>query len=626
MASQHGIIHRIFTGLWTLVDQARRSIINVLFILLIYFVIKSLYFTEQETVKVGSALVISPFGYIVDELDYVDPVDEMFEEISDRDNQPPQILLKDILMAIDNATDDAAIEALILKPGVLYGAAPSKLHEINDAIKVFKKSGKKVYSFAQFYNQKQYLFAAQADEIIMDPLGSVYLEGYSRYNTYFKEALDKLGIVFHVFKVGTFKSAVEPYIRNNMSDPTKLANLNYLGDLWDEYQNVITEARHLDNQQLKFYTDHYLENMAAKDLKTSKFALDSSLVDSLLTREEFQTYLIEQLGATSDGKDYRHISLNHYLELIKPIAESDTSSDKVAVIVAKGVIYNGKKKAGSIGGQSTAKLLRRARKDSSVKAVVLRVDSPGGSAYASEIIRREVVALKESGKPIVISMGSYAASGGYWISASADEIWANSTTITGSIGIFGLIPTFEKPLKNMGIHRDGVGTTSLSGMFDATKPLREDVATAIQGTIEKGYDEFISIVAEGRGLSKEQVNSIGQGRVWSGKAAKELGLVDYIGDLDDAIGAAAKRADLSYYEVKHIEQKLTSGEQLINDWFKTSIVNTISEQMRTEQKPMVAFLSPTALLLNQIKNAYKMLTQLDDPQNMYAHCLCTVSE
>ncbi|MFT5519552.1 MAG: protease-4, partial [Enterobacterales bacterium] len=291
---------------------------------------------------------------------------------------------------------------------------------------------------------------------------------------------------------------------------------------------------------------------------------------------------------------------------------------------AKGVIYNGIQKAGSIGGESTAKLIRKARLDNSVKALVLRVDSPGGSAYASEIIRREVIRTREAGKPVVISMGSYAASGGYWISASADEIWASPTTITGSIGVFGMLPTFEKPLEQVGINRDGVGTTRLSGAFDAGRPLREDVAKAIQGSIEYYYDRFLTIVSEGRNMSKDEVNAIAQGRVWSGKAARENGLVDELGGLSDAIESAASRAGLISYETKYIELKLTETEKFIKNLVESSILTSYFDNDNTVYSTQNMMLSPAVLLMQQLQTSYQNIVKMNDPQNLYVHCLCTI--
>jgi len=625
MSSKLGFLNRLFTGIWSLIDQSRRAIVNLLFLVIMYIIINSLFFTESLTVQSGTALVLSPSGYIVDQLDYIDPLDEIFDELNDDNEYIEQTLLRDLISAIDYGRQDANITALYLNLGSLYGAPPSKLHDIAIAIKHFKTSGKLVYAYSEFYNQAQYYIAAQADEVIMDPLGAIYIDGYGRFNTYFKSALDKLGINYHIFKIGTYKSAVEPYIRNDMSDAAKEANLDYLGDLWQSYTAEVAQARGITQDDITQYSNEFLENLSQSKNNTSSMAIKTSLIDSLKTPQEMNSYLINKLGSNQSGNDFKQINHINYLKIINsPIIVEKSTTDKVAVVVAKGVIYNGNQKAGSIGGLSTAKLIRKARLDKSVKALVLRVDSPGGSAYASEIIRREVIRTRDAGKPVVISMGSYAASGGYWISASADEIWASPTTITGSIGVFGMLPTFEKPLEQLGIHRDGVGTTQLSGAFDAGRPLREDVGKAIQGSIEYSYNRFLTIVAEGRNMTKEDVNAIAQGRVWSGAAAKENGLVDKLGSLSDAIESAASRAGLVSYETTHIEQKITETEKFMKNLLGSSIITLFTENNDSVHLSQNLMLSPTVLLMQQLHTGYQNIIRMNDPQNLYAHCLCTI--
>lgn len=625
MANKPGIIHRLLTGFWSLVDQGRRSVVNILFLLIIYVIVKNAFFTEHPSVKPGSALVISPVGYIVDQLDYIDPLDEAIDEMSERNNKIPQTLLKDLLTAINEARQDSKISALVLKLGGLHGAAPSKLQDIAEAIQRFKTSGKPVYAYSEFYNQSQYFIAAQADSVFMDPMGGVFIEGYGRFNTYFKGALDNLGISYHVFKVGTYKAAVEPFVRNDMSEQAKEANLHYLGDLWQSYTADVAKARELPVAHIAEFSNNYLETVSQSDKETSDIALDASLVDALMTSEEMTQYLIEKIGPAKGGDDFLQLSSKEYLNILKaPSLIKHSASDKVAVVVAKGNIYNGTRKAGAIGGDSTAELIRRARRDDTVKALVLRVDSPGGSAYASEMIRREVVKTREAGKPVIVSMGSYAASGGYWISASADEIWASATTITGSIGIYGMIPTFEKPLNKMGIHRDGVGTTNLSGAFDLGKPLRDDVGNAIQSTIEKGYRRFLTIVSEGRDMSRDDVDKIAQGRVWSGKKAHELGLVDNLGGIEQAIESAANKAGLVSYETRYIEQELSEAEQFINNLFNSSLVSGIVKHGQSSLVNQNMMLSPAVILMQKLNDTYQQLAQMNDPQNLYAHCLCSI--
>ncbi len=628
MPNKPGILHRIITGIWTLVDQGRRSLVNIIFLLLIFLFVKSLFFTDDPTVPTSSALLVKPEGIIVEELDYVDPLDEVIDELSEKSNKEPQTLLRDVIKSITMASQDKNITALILDLSSLQGAAPSKLHNIAKAIEIFKSSGKPVYAYSEFYNQYQYFLAAQADEVYMDPLGTVYIEGYGRYKTYYKEALNKLGVKLHIFKVGTYKSAVEPFIRNDMSEAAKEANMQYLGDLWNSYTADVAKARLISAEEVEQYSNNLLNNLSQKNMTPSTVAKEASLIDGLKNRHEFQEYLIDLVGSNSSKDNYKRISYKSYLDIVdKPTLSLSNAGDKVAVVVAKGIIYNGTEKPGAIGGESTAKLIRKARLDDNVKALVLRVDSPGGSAYASEVIRREILRTKAAGKPVVVSMGSYAASGGYWISASADEIWASPTTITGSIGIFGLIPTLEEPMNKLGIHRDGVGTTKLSGAYDVGKPLREDVAKAIQSSIDNGYDRFLNIVAEGRNMSKEDVDTIAQGRVWSGKTAYEIGLVDQLGGLDLAIDSAANKAGVVKYETYYIEHELSESERFIKDIFDSSILSAFQfDKNKSEQSFDNKYLlnSPLRQMIKEVQTSLDLILEMNDPQNTYAHCLCDV--
>ncbi|MCP4271121.1 MAG: signal peptide peptidase SppA, partial [Gammaproteobacteria bacterium] len=610
------------------VDQGRRSFVNIIFLILIFLFVKSLFFTDGPTVPASSALLIKPVGIIVEEFDYVDPLDEVVDELSEKSNKEPQTLLRDVIKSISLARQDQNITALVLDLSSLQGAAPSKLQNIANAIETFKSSGKPVYAYSEFYNQYQYFLAAQADEVYMDPLGSVYIEGYGRFNTYYKDALNKLGVKLHIFKVGTYKSAVEPFIRNDMSDAAKEANRQYLGDLWNSYIADVATARNISAKEVEQYSNNLLNNLSQKNVTPSTLAKDASLIDGLKNRHEFKEYIIDLVGSNSSKDTYKSISYKSYLDIVdKPKLSLSNAGDKVAVVIAKGIIYNGTEKPGAIGGESTAKLISKARRDDNVKALVLRVDSPGGSAYASEVIRREILRTKAAGKPVVVSMGSYAASGGYWISASADEIWASPTTITGSIGIFGLIPTLEEPMNKLGIHRDGVGTTKLSGAYDVGKPLRKDVAKAIQTSIDNGYDRFLSIVAEGRNMSKEDVDTIAQGRVWSGKTAHEIGLVDQLGGIELAIDSAANRAGIVNYETYYVEHELSESERFIKEIFDSSVLTAFrSDEDQSEHSLDNKYLlnSPITQMIQEVQSSLDHLLGMNDPQNTYAHCLCEV--
>jgi protease-4 len=398
--------------------------------------------------------------------------------------------------------------------------------------------------------------------------GGVMLDGLASYRQFFHTALqDKLGVDVHLFKVGTFKSAAEPYILDAASPASKEADLYWMGDIWQRMLADVGKARGIDPALLSNYANTLPDEVSAAHGDLAQLALQQKLVTGLKTEEEVDT-LLTQRGVADDNADggYRQVALDTYLQHINSALPQTDSRPQVAVVVAEGEIAGGKLPAGKVGGESTSALLRQARDDDDVKAVVLRVNSPGGEVFASEQIRREVAALKTAGKPVVVSMGDVAASGGYWISMNADRIYADPSTITGSIGIFGLFPTLDRSLDKLGVHTDGVATAKYAGAFDLTRPLDPGVATTVQAVIEKGYRDFTGRVANARGKTVEQIDSIAQGRVWSGAQAKDRGLVDAFGNLNDAVTDAASRAKLGKpdtWQTRYIEDSTTPLSQLL---------------------------------------------------------------
>ncbi|MRR12777.1 signal peptide peptidase SppA, partial [bacterium] len=396
--------------------------------------------------------------------------------------------------------------------------------------------------------------------------GMVLIEGFGRYRTYYREGIDKLGITWNVFRVGEYKSAVEPYLRNDMSPEAKEADLEWLGDIWRAYLASVSKARKTTPEALTAFIEGMPELLKASGGDTAKIALEAKLVDKLAARDEVRKRMIALAGEDEKSKSFKQVSMSDYLEALgndRPGAKG--KGDKVAVVVAKGSIVDGSAGPGRIGGDSTAALIRQARQDEKVKAIVLRVDSGGGSAFASEVIRRELQLAQEAKKPVVVSMGSVAASGGYWIATSSDEIWASPETITGSIGIFGMFPTIEKPLaKYLGMHVDGVGTTPWAGALRIDRELQPRVGESIQQMINHGYEEFLVRVGKARKMSRDDVDKIARGRVWSGADAKERGLVDKLGGLQDAIASAAAKAKLGKtYQVTYVEKERSLKEKLM---------------------------------------------------------------
>jgi protease-4 len=606
-------IKRITTSLFQLINVSRKIIINlVFFIVLFLFFIALTSDSDEVVIPKTSALVLNIKGDIVEQKHEIDPMDAFLNEALDQPTDKPEVLLADIIDVINTAKTDVRIEVLVLQLQGMRSAGLTKLRNIAQSIENFKLSGKKVIAYGDQFNQDQYYLASYADEIWLNPNGWMMLDGYGRYQLYFKSALEKLSISQHIFRVGTYKSAVEPFMRNNMSPAAKEANKQWLSDLWTQYKQDVAQQREFGVDNFDESTEALIDKLERVDGKIAQYALTNHWVDQLKTREEINNEMISLVGKDNHNS-FNKVNFKDYLLATSPkFPIVPPQGDQVAVIVAKGTILNGTQKPGSIGGDSTARFLRKARLNKNVKAVVLRVDSPGGSAYASDIIRQEIELIKAAGKPVVASMGTYAASGGYWISAPADKIIASSTTITGSIGIFGFFMTFENSLSKLGINTDGVGTTDLAG-FGVTRPLNEGMATILQLGIERGYQDFIELVSKNRNMPIEEVDAIAQGRVWTGQRAKELGLVDDLGNLQDAIDTAANLAKLEKFETLLIEKERSTQDIFFENLFGQAVKYIPNEQHQS----IGAFDS----LLIKLKNEFKSVNQLNDPQGIYSFCL-----
>jgi len=607
-------LKRITLKIFSLLNSFRKIIVNLVFFLVLFFFILALGSdADKIIVPKNSALVLNISGDIVEQKHAIDPMNAFITEALEEKEKNPEVLLSDILNVIERAKNDKRIQMIVLQLQGVNRTGLSKLQDIAKSLEKFKASGKKVIAVGDQYSQDQYYLASSANEVWLNPRGWLLLDGYGRYQLYFKSALDKLSISQHIFRVGTYKSAVEPYIRDDMSTAAKEANKLWLSDLWSQYKNDVANNRDFSINNFDENADILVAKLEKADGNIAQYALDNHWVDALKNRQDMKKSLIALVGKNAAGDSYNHISFKHYLAVTKPVFPlTNPNSDKVAVIVAKGTILNGNQKPGTIGGDSTASLLRKARLNNKVKAVVLRVDSPGGSAYASEIIRQEIELIKQAGKPVVASMGTYAASGGYWISAPADKIIASPATITGSIGIYGFFMTFENSLSKLGVHTDGVGTTDIAG-FGVTRPLTDGMAKIFQLNINRGYQDFISLVAENRNMTLEQVDSIAQGRVWSGLKAKDLGLVDELGDLSTAISAAAELAELDTFDTLLIEKEKTP-----KDLFLQGLVGQATSLL---PESTIMSLSPTNQLFIQLKAELSHLNLLNDPQGVYSMCM-----
>jgi protease-4 len=621
MSDRPSVSARFFRGL----DLLRRILLDALFFgILVALAVAA--WSARPKVPNGAALVVKPVGTIVEQLSPPNPLAQLAAGSGGAGSAPKETLLKDLIDAVRAAKDDRRIKAILLDLDDLSGAGLTKLRDLGAALTDFRKSGKKVVAYADGYLQAPYYLAAQADEVYLHPEGAAVLFGFGSWRNYYKDGLDRLGVEVHVFRVGEYKSAVEPFLRNDMSPQARQMVLDTYGDLWRDYVAGVAAARKIKPEDVEAWIDTMPERVRAVAGDLAKAALDAKLVDKLAERDEVRQRMIQLVGADEKRHSFRQVGVQEYLAARG--GDRTGASGKgsaVAVIVAKGDILDGDQPPGTIGGDSTARLLRRAREDDAVKAVVLRVDSPGGSAFAAEIVRRECELVRKAGKPLVVSMSSVAASGGYWISTASDEIWAEPDTITGSIGIFGLFPTIDKPLaKYLGVHADGVGTTRFTNALQPDRPLDPAVADMVQQVIDFGYQEFLERVASARKMTPEQVDKIARGRIWSGQEAKRLGLVDELGGLDQALESAAKRAKLEKgYRVYYVEQPRS---------FRQRVLELLSARVRelavaagwvTEPSPAASASGlSVAAPLRQLQADVARLSRWNDPQGVYAHCLC----
>lgn len=616
MAARGSWTKSLFIGLWTVLNFSRKLFFNVIFLAIFGGLIIAIVSQDDDplTVNADSALFLTLNGKLVIEKESIDPFEQFLQESLGSEPENPEVLVRDVVKVLENAQKDRRIKALVLDLQGLTGGGLDKLRTIATAIDQFKTSEKPVYAIGDYFSQEQYYLAAHADQIYLNPMGGLMFEGYGRYGMYFKDMLDKLKVTTHIFRVGTYKSAVEPIMRNDMSDEAKEAEKQWLNGYWAQYKKDVAQARGIDESNFDETLQGLLDKFEAAGGDFAQYALDNKWVDALKTREEVRAELTALVGEDDNPYGVNYTSFNTYLKVVTPpMPFVDHNMDRVAIVVAKGTILDGNQKAGTIGGDSTARLLRKARMDDNVKAVVLQIDSPGGSAFASEVIRQEIIELQRAGKPVVASMSTYAASGGYWIAASTDRIIASPSTITGSIGVFGMFMTYENSLDYLGIHSDGVGSTELTG-FSVVRPLAPEFGEILQRNVENTYGNFLSMVSSARGMTVEEVDSVAQGRVWLGSDALELGLVDQLGTLDDAIVAAAELSELDKYDTYYVQRTLTAQEQFWKEFFGQAMTFVGKWQ----------FAHADSALVNEFKRVlrdFSAVSRLNDPKGTYVLCL-----
>jgi protease-4 len=605
---------RVFFGLiWRILEGIRKVLHLALLLLIFGFVLAALH-TSIPSIPRSAALVIAPQGELVEQVSG-DPVRRAFGEASG--GPAPETLLRDVTDAIAAAKADSRIKLIVLDLDEMEPSGLSKLQEISAALRDFRASGKRVIAAGDSFSQSQYYLAAQAGEVYLDPMGEVSVNGFSYYRMYYKDAIEKLSVDLNVFRAGTFKSYTDQFSRSDMAPSEREETSVWLESLWNAYTQDVTRARSLPAGALKDYIAEQPASLQALSGDMAKMALQRGLVTALKSRRQVADDLKGLVGEDESSHSFNSIGMSQYLSAVRSKRVLKSKSDaKVGIVVASGEIFDGHQLPGAIGGDSTSNLLRDARYDNAVKAVVLRVDSPGGSEFASEKILREVQALRKAGKPVVVSMSTYAASGGYYIAAAANQIFASSTTITGSIGVFSYIPTFQRTLEKLGIKVDGIGTTPLAGDLRIDRALGPATKQLLQASVDHAYAQFVRRVADGRKKSVEDIDKIAQGRVWAGIDAQRIGLVDHLGGLKDATDAAAKLAELgANYDVDYIEPDLSLREELL--------MQIRSQAVRLGQLAgIIPQRTEVERILDPLLEQARAITKLKDPRGLYSYCWC----
>lgn len=606
-------LFKIFKAIAKLLNLTRLIIINVLFFIVILIFWLALN-NQEDQVQVAddSILQLNLNGNIVEQRQAIDFTTELSKQLQGDEQQLFEYPIDELLQVINHAQQDPKIHSIVLDLSGLQSASLNHINSIGEALNQFKSNGKEVLATADNYSQIQYLLASYADKIYLDPQGIVLLQGFSVYRLYFKELLDNLLVTPHIFKVGTFKSFVEPFTETQMSVASKTANSHWLNQLWQGYINTVLKQRATTNisaQSISPSLQQLKNGLQKAQGDNALYAQQIGLVDALLPRYK----VFQALQETAKN----WITYEHYQSTMPALYKQKRGNSLIALIHGQGEILAGTQNSNAIGGDSFSELLKKALNNKAVKAVVVRLDTPGGSAFASEKIRLQLLELKKAGKIVVVSMGGVSASGGYWIASAADHIVASPTTLTGSIGIFGMFASVDKALNKIGIYNDGVATTAFATL-DPTRPLAPKLADIIQIGIEHGYQQFLSVVSEGRDMSLKEVDKVAQGRVWTGIDAKSLGLVDQLGSLQDAIEQAARLAKLKDYSVYPILKTVSTKEQLLNELFSSS-VKIVPQSLQLN--------STFIKTLTTIQKQTRLLTTFNDPKGHYTYCpMCFINQ
>ncbi|WP_457418270.1 signal peptide peptidase SppA [Roseateles sp. P5_E7] len=623
MKSLFSAIGWFFSKAWWLLDGTRRALTNLFVLLLIVIVVTALLTRGPKPLAEKTTLVVKLDGNLVEQFSG-SPREQLMAQAQGR-SVPRQTRLRDVLAALDQAAKDDKITSVLLDVEDLGGAGLAGLHEVSAGLQRFKASGKPLLAYADSYSQRGYFLAAQANEVYVHPMGMVMIEGFGRYRTYYKDALDRLGVTAHVIKVGTYKSFAEPYTATGPSPATLEAEGLVYGELWSGFTGAIETARKLEAGSIAKGIAELPQRLAAVKGDPAQLALQTKLVDGLKTRDEMRALLIAKGAKDEQSKSFRQVSLNEYMAYVKDAGTPSKLQPGVGIVVAEGEIVDGDAGPGRIGGDTTARLIRKAREDEAIKAIVLRVNSPGGSAFASEIVRRELELTRAAGKPVVVSMGDVAASGGYWIATSSDAVIADPGTITGSIGVFGILPTAEGLMSKLSLHTGGTTTTWLAGSMDPRRPLDPRLQAVMQSSIDNIYARFTTLAAQARKSTPEKIDAVAQGRIWTGAQAKERGLVDRLGSLDDAVQTAVTLGKLEVKDgdkprLVYVERDMSRKERLLASL--TDVVAPPLAQAVGQALGLDALPAPVIEELATLRELAKQSAQGKWERAAAVHCLC----
>jgi protease-4 len=611
MANERSFLVKFTLGVWHFINGSRKVFLNLLFLLFVYMLYLTFQPPEMFRLKPDSTLVIRPYGNVVEQFTTT-ALDRAIEEATGQERSETR--LRDMLEAIHRAAGDSDITQLVIDPNYLQSIGLASLNDLGHALEAFRSTGKPVIALAGYLRQNQYYLASLADEIWLNPNGTIWIDGYSSYRQFYREGLEKLEVEINLFRAGKFKSAMEPYIRDDMSEEAKEAGKFWLNDLWQQYIEAVAKNRGLILETLQESIDDMPNQIESMDGDFAQYALDLGLVDRLMTGPQARQELARRGTPDQAGDSYRAVGMQDYLDLTE-VQKVYGNAKRIAIVVAEGDIVSGNHPAGRIGSVSTSEQLRRAARDENVAAVVVRINSSGGDAYATEVLRLELQQVRDAGKTVVISMGNVAASGGYWLAMAADEVWASPATITGSIGVYGMLPTFGATLEKIGVHTDGFGTTEMAGKLRIDMPLDSGIKRIFQASTERTYQQFINLVSQARGKTPEEIDEIAQGRVWSGAQAAELGLVDKTGTFQDAIKASARIAGLGdSYQIEWIEPEQSTLDKLYMDFMSTAV----SKLNFSVSKPVSLPVSWLQAMLDDLQ----FIAAQQGRFTVAAHCLC----